>query len=312
MTLPSCLASIVLMVFAMAMFLKIYSLVTVGKCRSTRDMSGKTVIITGANAGIGKETARELCRRKARVILACRDVNKARATAEEIGRDTGVRPLCMRLDLCSFASIRQFASQVVAQEERLDVLINNAGILPPPTRTETEDGFETTFQANYLGHFLLTNLLLGLLKKSSPSRIINVGSLAHWFATFDADVGFQRYRRIQVYPKAKLYVALFTMELARKLADTGITVNCVHPGIVKSELTRRAQDFYSRASSLLVDCFGKSAEDGAQTSIHLAVSKEVEGVSGKMFADCKPMFSFGNEHDAQILWDTSQKMAGLC
>ncbi|KAH7985720.1 hypothetical protein HPB51_026765 [Rhipicephalus microplus] len=267
MTLPSCLVSIVLMVFAMAMFLKIYSLVTIGKCRSARDMSGKTVIITGANAGIGKETARELCRRKARVILACRDVNKARATAEEIGRDTGVRPLS------------------------------------PPTKTETEDGFETTFQANYLGHFLLTNLLLGLLKKSSPSRIINVGSIAHWFATFDADVGFQRYRRIQVYPKAKLYVALFTMELARKLANTGI---------VKSELTRRARDFYSRASSLLVDCFGKSVEDGAQTSIHLAVSEEVEGVSGKMFADCKPTFAFGNEHDAQILWDMSQKMAGLC
>ncbi|KAL1473061.1 hypothetical protein MTO96_038953 [Rhipicephalus appendiculatus] len=129
MILPWCLASPVLIVFAIATFLKILSLVTIRKCRSTRDMTGKTVIITGANVGIGKETARELCRRNARVILACRDVSKARTTAEEIARDTGVRPTFMRLDLCSFASIRQFASQVVAQEERLDVLINNAGAL---------------------------------------------------------------------------------------------------------------------------------------------------------------------------------------
>ncbi|KAL1486486.1 hypothetical protein MTO96_046945, partial [Rhipicephalus appendiculatus] len=139
---------------------------------------------------IGKETARELCRRNAHVILACRDASKARATAEEIARDTGVEPTFMRLDLCSFASIRQFASQVVAQEERLDVLINNAGTLR-------------------------------LLKKSSPSRIIHVGSFTHWLATLDDDIGFQRYRRSQVYPKTKLYVALFTMELARRLADTG-------------------------------------------------------------------------------------------
>lgn len=211
---------LVLIVLALAASVKIYSLVTVGRCTSTRDMSGKTVIITGASQGIGKETARELCRRKARVILACRDVNKARATAEEIRRETGVRPLCMRLDLCSFASIRQFASQVVAQEERLDVLINNAGVLSPPRRTETEDGYEITFQTNYLGHFLLTNLLLGLLKKSSPSRIINVGSIAHWFAAFDADVGFQKYQQNLVYPCTKLYMTLFTIELARRHADT--------------------------------------------------------------------------------------------
>ncbi|KAH7942732.1 hypothetical protein HPB52_000395 [Rhipicephalus sanguineus] len=129
MALLWCVVSLVLIVLALAAAVKIYSVVTVGRCTSTRDMSGKTVIITGGSRGIGKETARELCRRKARVILACRDVSSARATAEEIARDTGVRPLCMRLDLCSFASIRQFASQVVAQEQRLDVLINNAGIL---------------------------------------------------------------------------------------------------------------------------------------------------------------------------------------
>lgn len=302
---------LVLIVLALATSVKIYSLVTVGRCTSTRDMSGKTVIITGASRGIGKETARELCRRKARVILACRDVNKARATAEEIGRDTGVRPVCMCLDLCSFASIRQFASQVVAQEERLDVLINNAGVLSPPRRTETEDGYEITFQTNYLGHFLLTNLLLGLLKKSSPSRIINVGSIAHWFAAFDADVGFQKYQQNLVYPCTKLYMTLFTMELARRLADTDVTVNCLHPGFVQSEFATAA-NFYARIVNFCIRCFGKSVKDGAQTSVHLAVSEEVEGVTGRMFADCKPTSFPGNFHDAENLWDVSHKMAGLC
>ncbi|KAH7971355.1 hypothetical protein HPB49_022364 [Dermacentor silvarum] len=211
---------------------------TVGQCTSTRDMSGKTVIITGASSGIGKATARELCRRNARVILACRDEAKARATADEIEDDTGVRPACMQLDLCSLASVRQFAHQVLAQEERLDVLINNAGTLPPPERTETEDGFEMTFQANHLGHFLLTNLLIDLLKKSAPSRIINVGSMAQ---------------------------------------------------VVR-----------------------KSVEEGAQTSVHLAVSEE--SVSGKMFSDCKqswaPRWATNPEH-ARMLWEASETMTGI-
>lgn len=312
MALLWCVVSLVLIVLALAAAVKIYSVVTVGRCTSTRDMSGKTVIITGGSRGIGKETARELCRRKARVILACRDVSSARATAEEIARDTGVRPLCMRLDLCSFASIRQFASQVVAQEQRLDVLINNAGILSPPSRRETGDGFEVTFQTNYLGHFLLTNLLLGLLKKSSPSRIINVGSIAHWFATFDDDVNFQKYKQNLVYPATKLYMTLFTMELARRLANTGVTVNCLHPGFVKSEFASLTGDLYARTVDFCIRWFGKSVEDGAQTSIHLAVSEEVEGISGKAFADCKPTSAPGNQHDAETLWDVSQKMAGLC
>ncbi|KAH6943484.1 hypothetical protein HPB50_021723 [Hyalomma asiaticum] len=222
-------AYLVLAAIALAILVKIYSLVTVGKCRSTRDMSGKTVIITGANTGIGKEAARELCRRNARVILACRDVSKAHATAEEIERDTGVRPACMQLDLCSFASIRQFAQHVVAHEDRLDVLINNAGILPPPARRETEDGFEVTFQTNYLGHFLLTNLLLGF---------------------------------------------------------------------VKSDFAHRSTDLYARTVGLVIRLFGKSSMDGAQTSVHLAVSEEVEGISGKVFADCKPSFAPGKMKDA--------------
>ncbi|XP_072145778.1 retinol dehydrogenase 13-like [Dermacentor andersoni] len=311
MVLLWCVACVALTVLALVALVKIYSLVTVGKCRSTRDMSGKTVIITGANRGIGKETARELCRRNARVILACRDVRKARAAADEISRDTGVRPECMSLDLCSFHSIRQFAQQVVKQEERLDVLINNAGILDHPQRIETEDGFEVTFQSNYLGHFLLTNLLLGLLKKSSPCRIINVGSIAHWGGTLDADVDFKKYSQNHVYTSTKLYMTLFTMELARRLAGTGVTANCLHPGCVKSDFADQATDFYARTVGFVIRLFGKSVSDGAQTSVHLAVSEDVEGVSGKMFSDCKPSFAPGKPQDAEALWDISQRMVGL-
>ncbi|KAH7949042.1 hypothetical protein HPB49_004339 [Dermacentor silvarum] len=312
MVLLWCAVYVVLTILALTTLVKICSLVTVGKCRSTRDMSGKTVIITGGNRGIGKETARELCRRNARVILACRDIHKARAAADEIAGDTGVRPECMNLDLCSFHSIRQFAQQVLRQEERLDVLINNAGILATSRRRETEDGFEVTFQSNYLGHFLLTNLLLGLLKKSSPCRIINVGSIGHWMGTFNSDVDFKKYSQNHVYTSTKLYMTLFTMELARRLAGTGVTANCLHPGFVKSDFAHQATDFYTRTVDFVIRLFGKSVNDGAQTSVHLAVSEEVEGVSGGMFSDCKPSFAPGKPQDAEVLWNISQRMAGLC
>ncbi|KAK8786950.1 hypothetical protein V5799_023283, partial [Amblyomma americanum] len=183
-------------------------------------MSGKTVVITGANSGIGKETAKALCRRNARVILACRNLDKARVAAEEIAQQTGVRPVFMQLDLCSLKSVREFAQEVLEREERLDVLINNAGCLAPPKRTETEDGFEVTFQSNHLGHFLLTNLLLGLLKRSAPSRIVNVGSDAHRFGAFDGDISFNRYNRNRIYATTKLFNMLFTMELAERLAGS--------------------------------------------------------------------------------------------
>ncbi|KAK8783069.1 hypothetical protein V5799_015591 [Amblyomma americanum] len=279
-------------------------------------MSGKTVIITGANSGVGKETARELCRRGARVILACRDVDKARLAASDIAGETGVQPLCMQLDLCSFESVRHFAQQVLEREQRLDVLINNAGALPPPERRETEDGFEVTFQANHLGHFLLTNLLLGLLKKTAPSRIINVGSTAHWFGRFEVDnIGFKRYIQNRIYSNTKLYNMLFTVELAQRLAGTGVTANCCHPGFVKSHLADRTGDFHARLVDFLVHMFGKSVRDGAQTSVHLAVSEEVRGESGKMFADCKPSWAVPrwatNPRHAELLWEVSHSMAGL-
>ncbi|KAH9369562.1 hypothetical protein HPB48_019650 [Haemaphysalis longicornis] len=264
---------------------------------------------------IGKETAKELCRRNARVILACRNVDKARLAAAEIAEATGVHPVVMQLDLCSLKSVRHFAQQINEREQRLDVLINNAGLLPPPERTQTEDGFEMTFQANHLGHFLLTSLLLDILKKSAPSRIINVGSVAHWFGIFEEDnIGFKRYKQNHIYSNTKMYNMLFTVELARRLVGTGVTANCCHPGFVRSHLADRTGDFHARLVDFLVQNFGKSVEDGAQTSVHLAVAEEVEGISGKLFADCKPSSPpswASNPKRADILWKASENMIGL-
>ncbi|CAN7939197.1 unnamed protein product [Ixodes hexagonus] len=155
------------------LLVKAYTELTVGKCKSSVDMSGKTVIITGSNTGIGKETARELARRNARVILACRNHSKAREAAEDILKTTGRHVVRMQLDLCSFDSVRDFASKVIASEERLDVLINNAGMMSPPKREETKDGLDVTFQANHLGHFLLTHLLLGKYSHMRTDRLAN-------------------------------------------------------------------------------------------------------------------------------------------
>ncbi|CAN7947506.1 unnamed protein product, partial [Ixodes hexagonus] len=175
------------------------------------------------DAGIGKETARELARRNARVILACRNQNKAREAAEDILKTTGKHVVCMQLDLCSFDSIRDFATKVIASEERLDVLINNAGMMSPPQREETKDGFEVTFQANHLGHFLLTHLLLDLLKKSQPSRIVVVGSVGQTFGRLDCnDLTFGEYWfPLFNYCTTKQCNMLFTVELSRRLQGSG-------------------------------------------------------------------------------------------
>lgn len=305
-------------VLAVLVFSKIYCLLTVGRCKSARSMEGKTAIVTGANTGVGLETAKELCRRKARVILACRDLDKARLVAAEIGGETGVMPVCMQLDLCSFKSIRRFAEQITEREKRLDVLINNAGKIAPPKKTETDDGFESTFQTNHLGPFLLTNLLLDLLKKSAPSRVVVVGSnVMFYVGKMDrSNFDFQRsYRQSKVYSTTKLYNMLFTVELSRRLIGTGVTVNCGHPGVVKTDLGTRGTDAHARATYWITSFLGKTPEEGAQTSIHLAVSEEVEGVSGKFFSDCRQkwMPPWGtNSANAQFLWKASETMTGLC
>lgn len=180
--------------------------------------SGKTVIITGANTGIGKETARDLAWRKARVILACRDVTKGLKAAAEIIESSGNEDIeVKKLDLASFKSIRKFAKEINEEEEKIHILINNAGYLGP--NKKTSDGLETNFQVNYLGHFLLTNLLLNKIKGSSPSRIINVSSMQHKSGkiNFDDLQGEKSYGQFAAYNQSKLAQVMFTKQLAHKL-----------------------------------------------------------------------------------------------
>ncbi|XP_067879773.1 retinol dehydrogenase 14a [Heterodontus francisci] len=282
-------------------------------------MRGQTVIVTGANSGIGKATAAGLARLQARVILACRDEKAAEEAAQEIRQQAGGSGelLVRRLDLASLSSVRSFCQRIIEEEPRLDVLINNAGIFQCPYM-KTEDGFEMQFGVNHLGHFLLTNLLLDLLKRSAPSRIVVVSSKLYKYGeiNFDDLNSEKSYNKSFAYGRSKLANILFTHELAKKLEDTGVTANVLHPGIVRTNLGRHinipllGQPLFKMVSW----AFFKTPEQGAQTTLYLATSPEVKGVSGKYFGDCKQEELLSKAMDdmvAKKLWDASERMVGL-
>ncbi|XP_006626408.2 retinol dehydrogenase 14a [Lepisosteus oculatus] len=283
-------------------------------------MRGKTVIVTGANSGIGKATAAELVRLQARVIMACRDRQRAEEAAQEIRQEAGQEQgevVIKHLDLASLKSVHNFCEEIIKEEPRLDVLINNAGIYQCPY-TKTEDGFEMQFGVNHLGHFLLTNLLLDLLTKSAPSRIIVVSSKLYKYGeiNFDDLSSEQSYNKSFAYSRSKLANLLFTHELAKRLEETGVTVNALTPGIVRTNLGRHINiPFLAKPLFNLVSwAFFKSPLEGAQSSIYLACSPDVEGVSGKCFANCKEEELLPKASDdavARKLWDISEIMVGL-
>ncbi|XP_052439563.1 retinol-DH_like_SDR_c domain-containing protein [Carassius gibelio] len=288
-----------------------------GVCRCRVRLDGKTVIITGANTGIGKETARDLAMRGARVVMACRDLSKAEKAAAEIRRSTGNGNIVVRhLNLSSLLSVRQFVHEYTATEERLDVLINNAGVMMCP-KSLTEDGYETQFAINHLGHFLLTVLLLDMLKKSSPSRIINVSSIAHKGGKihFD-DLNFNKapYDSLVSYRQSKLANLLFTRELAQRIKGSGVTVYSLHPGVIRTELGRYVQTRHPLLSTLLsfpALLLMKTPSQGAQTSIYCAVAEGLESHSGCYFSDCKlkePAPEGKDDLAALRLWEISAKL----
>ncbi|KAL3219481.1 hypothetical protein MRX96_005774 [Rhipicephalus microplus] len=251
-----------LVVVVAGLLVKVYQLYNKGIYRGNVSMLGKTVIVTGSNSGIGKETAKELARRRARVILACRNVQRAHKAAQEIFADTGETVLVKQLDLCSFKSVRLFAEDIIRTEPRLDVLVNNAGNIPgkyiaaasrAPLAAHNgvallamqtscfspKDGYEVGLQSNYLGHFLLTILLTELLKKSAPSRVVNMSSVLHHFGTTwrleEQAKGTYTWRTpLLTYCNAKMAMVLFTRALAPRLKPHGVTVNAVHPGAVNT------------------------------------------------------------------------------
>uniref|UniRef100_UPI00398F3E70 retinol dehydrogenase 14a n=1 Tax=Pristiophorus japonicus TaxID=55135 RepID=UPI00398F3E70 len=286
---------------------------------ASASMRGQTVIVTGANSGIGKATAAGLARLQARVILACRDTRAAEQAARDIRQEAGGAGelLVRRLDLASLSSVRSFCQQVIQEEPRLDVLINNAGIFQCPYM-KTEDGFEMQFGVNHLGHFLLTNLLLELLKRSAPSRIVVVSSKLYKYGeiNFDDLNSEKSYNKSFGYSRSKLANILFTRELAKHLEDTEVTANVLHPGIVRTNLGRHidipliGQPIFKMVSW----AFFKTPEQGAQTSLYLATSPEVKGVSRQYFGDCKQEELLPKAMDdavAKKLWDVSERMVGL-
>lgn len=276
-----CLAVLVLVAI---LCVKLYIKFTSGKCRSYQSMNDKTVIITGGNRGLGKETALNLALRGARVILACRNVEQGRAAAEEIIQRTGNNNIVViHLDLASLYSVRQFAEKINKEESRLDVLINNAGVGAFGKRTLSTDNVEMTLATNYLGPFLLTTLLLDLLKKSAPSRIVNVSSIVYAlgkieFGNLNSEINYNRYFS---YCNSKLALNLFTKELAARLQrnNDDVTVNCLHPGIANTDLFRHLFAPLRAIFTASLWLFFKNSVEGAQTSIYLAVSDDVKGIT---------------------------------
>ncbi len=245
-------------------------------------MEGKVCIVTGSNTGIGKETARGLAERGATVVLACRNIEKATAARDDIAASTGREDVSVEpLDLGSFASIRRFVLQIRSRFDRLDVLINNAGIWPL-TRTLTADGLESTFGVNHVGTQLLTEELVPLLKKSAPSRIVVLSSKLHYRGKMDWDdlqAEHKSFNGPKMYSHSKLMNMLFVKALARRLQGSGVTVNGVHPGVVQTELAREYPGFLTKIWHL----FTISAKQGAECSLHVATSPELQLVSGEYF-----------------------------
>ncbi|XP_041483156.1 retinol dehydrogenase 11-like [Lytechinus variegatus] len=289
-----------------------------GRCHSNARMDGKTVIITGCNTGIGKETAKDLAKRGARVIMACRNMEKAKAAQLDIIRESGSSNVVVkRLDLASMKSIREFSDEIKREEKSLHVLLNNAAVaLCPPSKTE--DGFEMQFGTNHLGHFLLTLLLLDLLKTSAPSRIVNVSSLAHEGGkiNFDDIMLTKNYNNFGAYSQSKLANILFTSELARRLKGTGVTCYSLHPGAVETDLLRH-RDTYNAVWTIMlffIEPFFKTAEEGAQTSIYCCVDEKAGQETGLYYSDCtvKQLKSHARDDKAaRKLWDLSLKLVGL-
>lgn len=282
----------------------------------TVDMKGKTCLITGANSGIGKATALELAAMGATVVMLCRDSAKGEAARDEIVTKTGNQNVSVMIaDLASLESIRTFVKNFLDTHKRLDVLINNAAIFPT-SRTETSDGFETQFGVNHLAPFLLTHLLLDLLKASAPSRIVNVSSALHHKATLDFDdlqYELNKYRTMEAYGRSKLANVLFTYELSRRLEGSGVTVNCLHPGVVRTGLMRNLP-FFLQPIVRLAGLLMLSPEGGAQTSVYVATSPDLDGVTSEYFDKCAVARSSGASHDAESgvrLWKISAELTHI-
>ncbi len=282
------------------------------KDNKVESMKGKVCMITGCNSGIGKEAARELAVLGARVIMVCRNQNSGMDALNEIRTITGNNKIeLMVADLSSQKSIHRLVDNFNRKDKKLDVLINNAGILNKE-RTLTEDGIETQLAVNLLAPFMLSSLLLDCLKAAAPSRIINVTSKMHRYSGLDFDNlhGEKRYNKWVAYNQAKLGVLLFSYELSRMVEGSGVTVNCLHPGVAATGIMRQ----FPSSIRGLWDLFCISPEKGAENSIFLASSPDVEGRNGLYFERMKEKKSSRKSYDrllAQGLLHKCSQLTGI-
>ena len=283
---------------------------------TAKSMNGKTCVVTGATSGIGKETAKALAMAGARTIIVGRSRQKCETVAGELGSIPGGSDVeYLVADLTSRDDVRRVAKEILDRCPQLHVLVNNAGAVFTK-RQESVDGIELTWALNVLAPFLLTNLLLGRLTASAPARVVNVSSAAHRFARIDFD-DLQRRKGhggFRTYGRSKLALLLFTYELARKIDGTGVTVNAVHPGLVRTGFGMNNTVMF-RAGVKLANFFvGLTPEDGARTVIYLAMSAEVDGVTGKYFSRERPIKSSKASYDSESsrkLWAICEETTGL-
>ncbi|XP_026195337.1 dehydrogenase/reductase SDR family member 13-like [Anabas testudineus] len=292
------------------------------RCKSSAKLHGKTAIVTGANTGIGKTTAKDLARRGARVILACRDKRRGEAAVQEIIQETGNNQVIfLQLDLASLKSVRSFVENVLRTESRLDLLINNAGLM---NDGKTQEGFGMIFGVNHLGHFLLTVLLLDRLKASGPSRVVTVASRGYEYGKIDFNcltthrdfaLGDNDYQLFLKYCHSKLCNVLFTYELAKRLQDSNVTCYSLHPGAIKTEIGRYAGFWWRLLMTPVTFLFFTDVESGAQTTLHCALEQGIEHLSGHYFTHCAPLLNVmpkaRDDAAAKKLWELSESFCGL-
>lgn len=277
-------------------------------------MRGQTVVVTGGTQGIGFEAAKEMAARGAKVFITARDAGRGEKARQAIAAHAGHDDVeVVAVDFASIASIRRGAADLRSRTSRIDVLLNNAGAVFTD-RAESVDGLELTFATNHIGYFLWTRELLDVLKGSAPARVVNVTSLVHKMAmgvSFDDLERRRGYTGFAVYAETKLMNILFTHELARRLKGTGVTVNCLHPGVIASGFGTNNQGLLGFATRSLGKYVLSTPEKGARTSIYVCTSPDLAGVSGRYFASCResrPSKAARDDAAAIRLWELSERV----
>ncbi len=278
-------------------------------------MAGRVCLVTGANSGIGRAASAKLAKTGVTVVMVARDEAKGREALAGVKSESGNQSVELLVaDLNSMGSVRKLAETFRESHASLHVLLNNAGVILG-ARSVGPDGVESNFAVNYLSHFLLTNLLMDTLKASAPSRVVNVTSDAHFSGHIDFDnLQLQKgYGAMKAYSQAKLAQVLFTRELARRLEGTRVTANCVHPGVVRTHWGNTAGGLLALGVKIGRPFF-KSPERGAEGPVFLAISPDVDGVSGKYFSGTKEAKSSKESYDdveARRLWQVSCELTGI-